>query len=129
MLDHPAHSLTDDRGIAAKSGAEAVSFDLTVKGGTVVAPRGRLATDLGVSRGRIVAVGDLQASGTVIDASGLLVFPGMVDTHVHLMDPGPTGRISHGTRAAAAGVSPPSSSTPMPARCALRSISPRKSNI
>ncbi|HEX2403692.1 MAG TPA: amidohydrolase family protein, partial [Acidimicrobiia bacterium] len=104
MLDRPARSRRGDRGIGAESGAEAVSFDLTVKGGTVVSPRGRLATDLGVSRGRIVTVGDLQASGTVIDASGLLVFPGMVDTHVHLMDPGPTERedFPHGTRAAAA---------------------------
>jgi dihydroorotase len=93
-----------DRGIGAESGAEAISFDLTVKGGMVVSPRGRLPTDLGVSRGRIVAVGDLQAAGTVVDASGLLVFPGMVDTHVHLMDPGPTERedFPHGTRAAAA---------------------------
>lgn len=68
----------------------------------VVSPRGPLLKDLGVSRGRIVAVGDLQPSGTVVDASGLLVFPGMVDTHVHLMDPGPTDRedFPHGTRAA-----------------------------
>jgi dihydroorotase (multifunctional complex type) len=49
-------------------------------------------------------VGDLPASGAVVDASGLLVLPGMVDTHVHLMDPGPTERedFPTGTRAAAA---------------------------
>ena len=40
----------------------------------------------------------------MVDASGLLVLPGMVDTHVHLMDPGPTERedFPQGTRAAAA---------------------------
>jgi len=68
----------------------------------VVSPAGRALIDLGVMRGRIVAAGDLQAAGTIVDASGLLVFPGMVDTHVHLMDPGPTERedFPHGTRAA-----------------------------
>ena len=68
----------------------------------VVSAHGRALTDLGVTRGRIVASGDLQVAGTVVDASGLLVFPGMVDTHVHLMDPGSTERedFPHGTRAA-----------------------------
>jgi dihydroorotase (multifunctional complex type) len=57
-----------------------------------------------VARGLVVAVGNVPASGIVVDASGLIVLPGMVDTHVHLMDPGPTERedFPHGTRAAAA---------------------------
>ncbi|MGH8912998.1 MAG: amidohydrolase family protein, partial [Acidimicrobiia bacterium] len=81
-----------------------VTPDLTVKGGLVVSPDGRRSTDLAISDGRVVAVGDLEAAGTMIDASGLLVLPGMVDTHVHLMDPGPTERedFPTGTRAAAA---------------------------
>lgn len=39
-----------------------------------------------------------------MDVSGLIILPGMVDTHVHLMDPGDTERedFIHGTRAAAA---------------------------
>ncbi|MGH8953165.1 MAG: dihydroorotase, partial [Acidimicrobiia bacterium] len=76
---------------------------LTVKGGLVVSPTGRRRADLIVSDGRIAAVGDLPATGSVIDASELLVLPGMVDTHVHLMDPGPTERedFPTGTRAAA----------------------------
>ena len=47
---------------------------------------------------------DLPIVGNVVDASGLLVLPGMVDTHVHLMDPGPTERedFPTGTGAAAA---------------------------
>lgn len=78
--------------------------DLTVKGGLVVSPAGRHRADLIVSDGRIAAVDDLPATGKVIDATGLLVLPGMVDTHVHLMDPGPTERedFPTGTRAAAA---------------------------
>lgn len=78
--------------------------DLTVKGGLIVGPEGRHRADLAVADGRVVAVGDLPADGKVIEASGLLVLPGMVDTHVHLMDPGPTERedFPTGTRAAAA---------------------------
>ncbi len=78
--------------------------DLTLKGGIVVSPDGRRSADLAIIDGRVVAVGDLEAAGTVIDASGLLVLPGMVDTHVHLMDPGPTERedFPTGTRAASA---------------------------
>jgi dihydroorotase len=81
-----------------------VRTDLTVKGGLVVGPGGRQSTDLAIAGGRVIALGDLPAAGQVIDASGLLVLPGMVDTHVHLMDPGPTERedFPAGTRAAAA---------------------------
>jgi dihydroorotase len=81
-----------------------MTFDLIIKGGLVVTPEGRHRADLGVSDGRIVAVGDLPSSGQLVDAGGLLVLPGMVDTHVHLMDPGPTERedFPTGTAAAAA---------------------------
>jgi dihydroorotase len=80
-----------------------VRSDFIVKGGLVVSPEGRRRADLAISAGRVVAVGDVDGEGTVIDASGLLVLPGMVDTHVHLMDPGPTERedFPTGTRAAA----------------------------
>lgn len=79
--------------------------DVTVKGGTVVTGAGRRRHDIGIRNGTIVAVGpDLPVLGELIDASGLLVLPGMVDTHVHLMDPGPTERedFPTGTGAAAA---------------------------
>lgn len=79
-----------------------MSFDLTVKGGLMVTPEGRHRADLGVREGRITAVGDLPASGHVVDAGGLIVLPGMVDTHVHLMDPGPTEREDFPTGTAAA---------------------------
>ncbi|HEX6146096.1 MAG TPA: hypothetical protein VF083_04910, partial [Acidimicrobiia bacterium] len=80
-----------------------MTADLIVKGGLVVSPEGRRRADLGVSAGRVVAVGELDRGRTVVDATGLLVLPGMVDTHVHLMDPGPTERedFPTGTRAAA----------------------------
>jgi len=76
-------------------------------GGTVVTGVGAARADIVVRRGRIADVvpdgGDVAADDT-IDAAGLLVMPGMVDTHVHLMDPGPTERedFPTGTAAAAA---------------------------
>ena len=77
--------------------------DMTVKGGMVVTGAGRQLADLGVRNGRIEAIGpDLTVTGNLIDASGLLVLPGMVDTHVHLMDPGPTEREDFPTGSGAA---------------------------
>jgi dihydroorotase (multifunctional complex type) len=57
--------------------------------------------------GRVVELrspGDPISAATSVEADGLLVMPGMVDTHVHLMDPGPTERedFPTGTAAAAA---------------------------
>lgn len=81
--------------------------DLAIVGGTVVSGAGSRRADLVVRDGHIAdvsgAVGDVEAA-TVIDSDGLLVMPGMVDTHVHLMDPGPTERedFPTGTAAAAA---------------------------
>lgn len=62
-------------------------FDLLVRGGLVVdgtGMPGRLA-DVGVSGGRIAAVGRLkdQRARRVIDADGLVVAPGIVDAHTH----------------------------------------------
>lgn len=77
---------------------------LAFKGGTVVTGSGRRQAHVYVEEGRIVHVGpEDRPAGTVIDATGLLVLPGMVDTHVHLMDPGDNDRedFPTGTRAAA----------------------------
>lgn len=73
-------------------------------GGDVVTASGRRQQHVVVRAGRIAAVGGDRPGGREIDVTGLMVFPGMVDTHVHLMDPGPTERedFPTGTRAAAA---------------------------
>ncbi|MGH3341749.1 MAG: dihydroorotase [Carbonactinosporaceae bacterium] len=79
--------------------------DLSIEGGTVVTSTGRATANVHVRDGRIVHVGPEKADARrTVDASGLLVLPGMVDTHVHLMDPGPTDRedFPTGTDAAAA---------------------------
>ncbi|GAA4733912.1 dihydroorotase [Nocardioides endophyticus] len=81
-------------------------LDLIVAGGTIVSPRGRQRADLGIRDGKIAVIGDLSAAASsVLDASGLLVMPGGVDTHVHLMDPGDTSREDFPSGSAAAAVS------------------------
>jgi dihydroorotase len=66
---------------------------ITFKGGTLVFAVGETRSDLVIEEGRVAFVGEADPTGTVIDASGLYVMPGMVDTHVHLMDPVPTVRL------------------------------------
>ncbi len=63
-------------------------FDLGVEGGTVVTSRGRSRLHVYVQGGRVALLtGEPQAAQERVDASGLLVMPGMVDAHVHFMDP------------------------------------------
>ena len=66
------------------------TYDLIVKGGEVINHAGRGIADVGVRAGRIAAIGDLgQASaGEVLDAKGLTVMPGVIDTQVHFREPG-----------------------------------------
>ena len=84
-------------------------FDSVVKSGNVVTPAGAYIGDIGISNGRIAALGvDLDAgSAKVIDASGHHVIPGVLDVHVHLELPF-CGTVSaddyySGTRAGARG--------------------------
>lgn len=82
-----------------------MTLDLLISGGLVVTPAGRRRADIAVADGRIVAVGsERPAARDEVDASGLVVLPGGVDTHVHLMDPGSAERedFPTGTAAAAA---------------------------
>jgi len=56
-----------------------------IRGGSVVSSRGVELSDVAIADGTIVAVGqdlDVQADRT-IDASGLLVLPGVIDVHTH----------------------------------------------
>lgn len=83
------------------------AFDLIVRGGTIANHAGVGLGDIGVKAGRIVAIGDLAtaSAGQVIDAKGLHVLPGVIDTQVHFREPGNTHKedLETGTRAAALG--------------------------
>jgi dihydroorotase (multifunctional complex type) len=80
------------------------AFDFAIENGTLVAGAGRSIGNVYVRAETIAAVGpDHLPARERFDASGLLVMPGMVDTHVHLMDPGDPTRedFPSGTAAAA----------------------------
>ncbi|HEY5289450.1 MAG TPA: dihydroorotase, partial [Caulobacteraceae bacterium] len=66
------------------------TYDLIVRGGEVVNHAGRGAADVGVTAGKVVFVGDLAraSAGEVIDARGLTVLPGIIDSQVHFREPG-----------------------------------------
>lgn len=61
--------------------------------------------DIRASGGVIEKIGESLAGDVLVDLSGLTVFPGLVDVHVHLREPGFSHKetISTGTQAALAG--------------------------
>ncbi len=60
-------------------------FDLVVRGGTIVSPGRREIADVGVRDGRIAQLGGVMTGAGEFDARGLLVIPGGIDAHVHLV--------------------------------------------
>ena len=76
-----------------------------IKGGSVVLPDGVKNCDILVEDGRISKLGKNLSAEKIIDASGLHVFPGLIDMHVHLREPGYEGKedIASGSAAAVAG--------------------------
>jgi allantoinase len=65
-------------------------YDLIIRNSTLVTPDGVEAADLGIAGERIVVIApELEGtSHATIDASGLHVFPGLIDPHVHFNEPG-----------------------------------------
>lgn len=83
-------------------------MDLVIRGARVVTPAGVRAASVHVRDGRIARVAawdDLPLSPAVVDAGEYLVMPGVVDTHVHVNEPGRTEweGFDCATHAAAAG--------------------------
>jgi dihydroorotase len=79
------------------------AFALGIEGGEVVGPRGRRRANVYVDGGRIAEVtAERRPAGERVDAGGLMVMPGMVDAHVHFMDPGDPEREDFRTGTAAA---------------------------
>ena len=63
---------------------------MIIKNGNVVLETGVAKKDLLIENGKIVKIEDSIEVGAneVIDANGLYVFPGLIDMHVHLREPG-----------------------------------------
>jgi len=84
-----------------------LTVDIVVKNGLAVLPSGVTQASIVIDEGKIIGIvkSSEPRADRVIDASGKVVLPGMVDMHVHLRDPGFPERenFESGTRAAAAG--------------------------
>ena len=81
------------------------SLDLILRNGTVITPDGLQQTDIAVADGKIVSLAAPGAAREEIDATGLHIFPGVIDSHVHFNEPGRADweGIATGSRALAAG--------------------------
>jgi dihydroorotase-like cyclic amidohydrolase len=85
---------------------------MLIRNGTVVTPEAVERADVLIEGETIAAVGralSVPAGARVVDAGGLLVFPGLIDPHVHLREPGGEHKedFTSGTCAALAGAQHP----------------------
>jgi allantoinase len=83
-----------------------MTYDLVFRARRVVTPDGEIACAVGVRDGRIAAISpDLDGPNVVSLGDDEVLLPGLVDTHVHVNDPGRSEweGFETATRAAAAG--------------------------
>ena len=84
-------------------------LDTIIRGGTVATASDTFQADVGIRDGRIAQLGtELGEADEVIDANGLLVLPGGIDSHVHFAQPSGPGIVmaddfESGTRSSAFG--------------------------
>jgi allantoinase len=95
--------------ITGEEEAVVEAVDTVIRAERVMTPEGEQAACIGIMNGRFRYVDDLEAAIPAreeirVDAD-VVVLPGLVDTHVHLQDPGQASweGFDSGTRAAAAG--------------------------
>ncbi|EXJ11310.1 Allantoinase [Nitrincola nitratireducens] len=82
--------------------------DLLIKGGIAITPSGAEQLDIACIEGTIVALGALAGTWTAdteLDARGLHILPGVIDSQVHFREPGLTHKedLETGTRGAVLG--------------------------
>lgn len=85
-----------------------MSYDVLIRGATIVGPDGRRAGDVAIADGRIAAIldpSDSVEAARTIDAAGQHLLPGVIDVHSHHREPGFTHKedIISATSACAAG--------------------------
>jgi allantoinase len=82
-------------------------LDVLIREGTVVTPGAARTEDIGILNGKIVELGPTLPGPAreTIDATGLHILPGLIDSHVHFNEPGRADweGIETGSRALAAG--------------------------
>lgn len=69
-------------------------FDLVIKGGTCVTASEMFAADVGITGGRISALGEDLQGADIIDARGKLVMPGGIEAHCHIAQNSATGGLT-----------------------------------
>ena len=81
------------------------TYDLILKNGTVWTPGGPIEASIGVTGGRIAAIGASGDAGETIDCTGLTILPGVIDSQVHFREPGLEAKedLESGSRAAVLG--------------------------
>ena len=83
------------------------TFDLIIRGAIVVNHDGAGARDIGIRHGRIAGIGNLgpAKAAETLDAKGLHVLPGVIDSQVHFREPGLEHKedLESGSRAAVMG--------------------------
>src|SRR5258708_9799929 len=83
------------------------TFDTILKSGSVVNQDGEGVRDIGMTNGRIAAIGRLgnASAAEVVDCKGLHILPGVIDTQVHFREPGLTQKedLETGSRSAVMG--------------------------
>lgn len=80
-------------------------FDMVLRNGTIHTPGGPAKADVGVSGGRIAAIGSGLSGGETVDCTGLDILPGVIDSQVHFREPGLEHKedLESGSRAAVLG--------------------------
>jgi dihydropyrimidinase len=70
-----------------------MSFDLVIRGGTVVTAEKTLRADVGIQGEKIAAIGSSLSGKTILEVGGKLVMPGGVDSHCHVEQLSSTGKM------------------------------------
>ena len=59
-----------------------------IKGGTVISATEEKATNVLLEEGVVKEIGSIESGDEIIDATGKLLMPGLIDCHVHFREPG-----------------------------------------